>query len=293
MLAPLKNRKRIIPFLVLLVLLLVLAQVTAKRQGVTVVEEMLLTVAAPVQGVFQRFTRSVESMLATVKNYQLLLDENQRLHDQLAASLTLEARLAELRRENDRLRAMLNLEARSEYELIAAEVVARDPSNWFHTITINKGSFHGVEQNMAVVTSEGLIGSVLSVSPISSQVLLLTDARRGVSAIVQRSREPGTVGIVETDPDQPGYLRMMNLPREANIQPGDTVISSGLGGIFPKGLVIGYVLETAEEDLGVLRYALLRPAANFNRLEEVFVVIPGADTEPTAPVSEPENGEDA
>ena len=91
---------------------------------------------------------------------------------------------------------------------------------------------------------------------------------------IQRSREPGEVGIVENDPGLPGFLRMSNLPREANIQPGDTVISSGLGGIFPKGLVIGHVLEIGEDEYGILKHALLRPAANFNRLEEVFVVIP-------------------
>jgi rod shape-determining protein MreC len=269
--APPKNNKRILSLFLLLVLLLVMAQVTAQRQGVTVVEEAFLTVMAPVQGVFQRLTRSVESVQATVANYQLLLQENQRLHDQLAEVSTMEARMAELRRENDRLRRMLAFETRSEYDLIPAKVIARDPSNWFHTITINRGSRHGVGQNMAVVTSEGLVGSILSVSPLSSQVLLLTDARRAVSAFVQRSREPG---LVEVDTGRPDYLRMYNLPREANIQPGDTIISSGMGGIYPKGLVIGYVVETADEEYGYQKFARLQPAANFNRLEEVFVVIP-------------------
>jgi rod shape-determining protein MreC len=272
MLGSLHKRKRMISFFLLLLSLLVLAQITSGRQGVTVAEKALLTVMAPVQGVFQRLTRSVESVLATAKNYQLLLDENQRLHDQLAGVTMLEARLQELRRENYRLRKMLELNENSEFRLIAADVIARDPSNWFRTITINRGSSHGVEENMAVVTSEGLIGSVLTVSPLSSQVLLLTDGRRGVSAFVQRSREPGDVGIVDNDPDRPGYLRMDRLPKEANIQPGDTVISSGLGGIYPKGLVIGYVQETADD--GISRFATLQPAANFNRLEEVFVVIP-------------------
>lgn len=273
------RKKKLIVFGVVLVLLLSLAKMTAKRQDVTVPEEFLLTVAAPVQGVFQRLTRSVESLLATVKNYQMILAENGYLREQLAAAAMLESRIAELRRENHRLRRMLDFQTTSEYELIAAEVVARDPSNWFHTMTINRGAVHGVQQNMAVVTSEGLVGNVLAVSPISSQVLLLTDARRAVSALVQRSREPGQVGVVENDPANPGYLRMVNLPREANIQPGDTIISSGLGGFFPKGLVIGYVLASAEDEFGLTQYALVQPAANFNRLEEVFVVIPGAGPE--------------
>jgi rod shape-determining protein MreC len=271
MLTSLNKRKRMISFFLLLVALLAMAYFTADRQGVTTAEKVVLTVMAPVQGVFQRLTRSVESVLATVKNYQILLDENQRLNDQLASVAMLQERLDELRYENNRLRRMLALQERSDFRLLAAEVIARDPSDWFRTITINRGSMHGVEENMAVITSEGLIGSVLAASPLSSQVLLLTDARRGVSAFVQRSREPGEVGVVDGDPGRPGYLRIDRLPREANIQPGDTIISSGLGGIYPKGLVIGYVLETADD--GVTQFATLQPAANFNRLEEVFVVI--------------------
>lgn len=273
---PTKNRNKTITLLLLLVLLLGVIQLTSDRHNISVVEEVLLTVVAPVQGVFQRFTRSVEGLLATVQNYQVLLEENARLHNELAAALTLEAQLNELRQENNRLRAMVGFQERSEYELIAANVVARDPSTWFHTMTINKGSIHGVEKNMAVVASEGLVGNVLSVSPLSSQVLLLTDSRRGVSSLVQRSREPGQAGVVNNDPNKPGYLQISMLSSDANIQPGDTVVSSGLGGIFPKGLVIGYVLEVIEGGRGILPVANLRPAANFNRLEEVFVVIPGA-----------------
>lgn len=130
---------------------------------------------------------------------------------------------------------------------------------------------------MAVVTSDGLAGSILSVTPVSAQVLLLTNSRRAVSALVQRSRDPGEVGIVESAPGRPGYLKMVNLPGSANLRPGDTVISSGLGGFFPKGLVIGYVLETDEDELGLTQYALLQSAANFNRLEEVFVVLSAAE----------------
>ncbi len=280
MLTPLKTRKKPISVLLIFIFLLSLAAFTSEgRQKVTLVEEMLLTVVAPVQGVFQRLTRSAESIFASVRDYQMLLDENASLHEQLAASSTLEARLAEMRQENYRLRRMLELREKSEYELIAAEVIARDSSNWFQTITINRGSLHGVQKDMAVVTSEGLVGNIMAVSRISSQVLLLTDARPAVSALVQRSREPGEVGVVESAPGYPGYLRMINLPREANIQRGDIIISSGLGEIFPKGLVIGHVLETGEDEYGILQFALLRPAANFNRLEEVFIVIEATEYE--------------
>jgi rod shape-determining protein MreC len=277
MFAPLKIRKKTISLLLIFTFLLGLAAFTAQgRQKLTVAEEMLLTVVAPVQGVFQRLTRTVESTFTTIREYRVLLEENAALREELAAAATLEARLLELRQENHRLREMLAFKERTEYSLISAEVIGRDSSSWFQTMTINRGSYHGVEKKMAVVTSDGLVGSILSVSHLSSQVLLLTDSRPQVSALVQRSRDPGEVevGLVENAPGIPGYLKMINLPREANIQPGDRIISSGRGGVFPKGLVIGYVLETGEDEYGLLQYALLRPAANFNRLEEVFVVVP-------------------
>ncbi len=261
-------------------LLLLFAAYTVNRQGATWPEEIVQVVIAPVQGAFQRLTHSVVGILATVKSYPELRAENAELRARLGEAITLEARLTELRKENERLRRMLALRETSEYELIAAEVIARDPNNWFSLVTINKGSRHGVRQRMAVITTDGLIGSVFSVSPTTAQVQLLTDPRRSVSAIIQRSRETGAVGTVESDPQSPGYLRMMQLPRDANVLPGDSVISSGLGGVFPKGLLIGFVLSVAEDEQGLTINATLQPAATFNRLEEVFVVIPGAATEP-------------
>lgn len=273
MLTP-KKRQKPVTLLAVLVLLLVLAAFTGGgRNTVTFAEEILLIVVAPVQGVFQHLTVSAETVITTLKDYRMLAQENEQLKKEIARLKVLDSQVTELRKENYRLRRMLDFAEQAEYELISAQVIARDPESWFQTLTINRGSLHGVDKNMAVVTGEGLIGSVLSVTKFSSQVLLLTDSRPAVSAMVQRSRDPGMVGVVESAPENPGYLRMGNLPRDANIQPGDTVISSGLGGIFPKGLLIGYVEETGVDEHGILQYALLRPAANFNRLEEVFVVV--------------------
>ncbi len=268
-----QHYKRIGILLLVLAVLLVLAASTAHRQGVSFPEEVLQVIVAPVQGAFQQLTSFAESFFASIKDYQLLLAENAKLRERLAAATALETSIAELKQENERLRRMLELREASEYELIAAEVIARDPSSWFKTITINKGARHGIEQNMAVITTDGLVGSILSVAPNSAHVLLLTDERSAVSALVQRSREPGEVGLIENDPENPGALLMKNLPRDANIQPGDTIISSGLGGLFPKGLLIGYVSSTAGDKMSLTQYAVVQPAVNFNRLEEVFVVV--------------------
>lgn len=271
MLAPLKKRKKIISLLIVLIFLLGLAMVSAERQGITVIEEMFLSVAAPVQGAFRRLAGAADSILTAFINHREALEENERLREQLASAAMLEVHLNELREENNRLRRMLDFEQQSEHDLIPAQVVARNPSQWFATITINRGSLHGVKRSMSVMTADGLIGSVSAVSPLSSRVLLLTDPGRAVSSMVQRSRDPG---MVESNPEQPGTLRMYNLPRDANIQKGDIIISSGKGGIFPEGLLIGYVLQVGADEANLLRFALLQPAADFNRLEEVFVVVP-------------------
>ena len=232
-----------------------------------------MTGILPVQGAFSQAGEGLHTFFEGIMTYSKVLEENKQLKEELAAVRNFSSQLLELQKENHRLRGMLGFKEQTAYTLLPAEIVARDPSQWFETITINKGLADGVRKDMAVVTSEGLVGNVFFVSQNSCRVLMLTDSRRAVSALVQRSREPGSVGIIEGYPEKKGFLRMSNLSPEANIQPGDTVVSSGLGGIFPKGLVIGYVVEVGQDQYGLLQQALVCTAVNFNRLEEVFIVI--------------------
>ncbi len=268
-----ETKQKIIAVLALVILLLTMVYYTGDlRSRYTPVEDLTLAVISPVQGFFSRLGHSVLGPFRGFFEYRELLKENERLKRELAVRNNVRYQLLELQKENYRLREMLGFKERTEYTLLPAEVIARDPSYWFETITINKGYADGVQKDMAVVTSEGLVGSISYVSRNSARVLLLTDSRRAVSALVQRSRDPGSVGIVEGYPEKKGYLRIINLPPESNIQPGDTLISSGLGGVFPKGLVIGHIIEIDVDQYGLLQQALVNPAVNFNRLEEVFIV---------------------
>lgn len=274
--------RRLVIILILIIFLLSLSIFTGKfycRYGF--VEDLLMTGTLPVQGFFSQAGERIYVFFEGMLEYNRVLEENKWLKEQLAVEQNLNIQLMELRKENHRLREMLGFKRQTAYTLLPAEVVARDPSQWFETITINKGHADGVQKDMAVVTSEGLVGSVFFVSKNSSRVLMLTDSRRAVSALVQRSREPGFIGIIEGYPEKKGSLRMSNLSPEANIQPGDTVISSGLGGVFPKGLVIGHVVEVGQDQYGLLQQALVRSSVNFNRLEEVFIVFefPAAEVE--------------
>ena len=269
-----QTTRKVIGLLGLIIVLLSMIYYTGVfRSRYTFAEDLLLTGLSPVQGFFSRVGHRTYTFFQGMFDYERVLAENKSLREEIAARDNLSHQLLELQKENHRLREMLGFENSVEYSLLPAEVIARDPSYWFETITINKGFDDGVKKDMAVVTSQGLVGSVYFVSQNSSQVLMLTDSRRAVSALVQRSREPGSIGIVEGYPQKNGFLRMVNLPPDANIQTGDAIISSGLGGIFPKGLVIGHVVEVEKDQYGLLQQALVAPAVNFNRLEEVFIVI--------------------
>lgn len=269
-----QTTRRFFVFLALIVLLLSAIFLTGDyRHRYSFAEDLLLVGLSPVQGFFSQLGWRTYRFIGVVLDHNALVEENKLLRQELAAKENLRYQLVELQKENYRLRQMLNFKERVSYELLPAQVIARDPSQWFETITINRGYADGVETNMAVVTAEGLVGNVTKVSRNSAHVLLLTDSRRAVSALVQRTREPGAVGIVEGYPEEKGSLRMINIPPEAKLQAGDTVISAGLGGVFPKGLIIGHIVETGSDQFGLLQQAIIRPAVDFNRLEEVFVVL--------------------
>jgi rod shape-determining protein MreC len=144
---------------------------------------------------------------------------------------------------------------------------------------------------MVVITDRGLVGMISTVSPHSSQVLLITDPRMAVSAMIQRTREPATVGIVESFANDPAYLKISYLPPEAKIQPGDVVISSGLGGIFPKGILIGTIKEVVDDKPDMVLSALIEPRVNFNRLEEVLIIIGEGMTGESQPETEDSQSE--
>ena len=269
-----QTARRFFIFLSLIILLLSAIHFTGDyRSRYTFAEDLLLAGLSPVQGFFSQVGWRTYRFFQVIVDHNRIIEENKMLKDELASRDNLRYQLVELQKENYRLREMLDFKERGSFELLPAQVIARDPSQWFETVTINKGYVDGVEKDMAIVTSEGLVGNVSKVSRNSAQVLLLTDSRRAVSALIQRTREPGTVGIVEGYPEEKGYLRMVNIPPEAKLLPGDAVISAGLGGVFPKGLIIGHLLEAGSDQYGLLQQAIIKPAVDFNRLEEVFIVI--------------------
>ncbi len=175
-------------------------------------------------------------------------------------------------RENERLRQLLGWQRQQRHKVKLANVVLRDPSNWWRTVQIDVGSRDDIKLNMPVLTCDGLVGRIQSVSLTRSQVVLLGDPNCRVAARVDNeTRDTGVVGPSGTlDSD---YVELGFLSRNANLKPGQNVRTSGNGGIFPKDILIGKVVESHPVEYGLNTVAQVKLAANLSALEEVWVLM--------------------
>jgi rod shape-determining protein MreC len=178
--------------------------------------------------------------------------------------------LRDVEHEVNRLRHALNYRERSVFKLIAAEIIARDSSTWWRTITINRGRRDGIETDMPVVTDLGLVGKTTTVSDSISVVLLVSDENCRLAASVEGSREQGIVSGERTTTGLTPLLNLNFLSKQADLKPGQKVYTSGVGGVFPSGLLVGVVKSYRVRELD--GQAQLTPAVDLSHLEDVFVV---------------------
>jgi rod shape-determining protein MreC len=214
------------------------------------------------------FFSSVGREIQRVTLYHQTSVENQRLKKEIDLIRRQLHEVKEVYLENARLRKLLDFKKRSVYPLTAAGVIGYDPSNLSSIIIINKGRQEAIGQGCAVITNDGLVGRVIEVSSQTSKVLLINNINSGVAALIQRSRQEGLVSG-----SLAGGLILHYLPSEADVQISDLVITSGLSGLYPKGILIGKVTKIRKErSAGEVR-AIVEPSANLTKLEEVLVVI--------------------
>ena len=179
----------------------------------------------------------------------------------------------EVARENARLRQAFAWQQQHPWKLKLANVVLRDPANWWHTVQIDLGSRDGVRNNLPVLTSDGLVGRVDAVGLTRSQVVLLGDPNCKVSALVDNdSRDQGV--IESSGPFDSSLLSLEYLPNSAAVKPGQLVLTSGLGDVFPKGIPIGHIVDSRPVEYGLYIEARVKIAANLSALEEVWVMMP-------------------
>lgn len=228
---------------------------------------LIFGVVAPLHAAVDFVADSVSSIWARYIFVLGASQENEMLRTRLTQMDGERGLLQEYQNENGRLRALLELASASQLKGVAAGVVGDEPSGWGQGVLINKGSTQGVKVGMAVVHPRGVVGQVVAVSPNFSHILLITDHSSGVDAIVQDSRARGVVEGIGAS-----YCELKYVAKQTPIRVGDSVVTSGMDGVFPKGLIIGVVSKVAVETGTLLQNIELKVAVDFGKLEEVLVV---------------------
>lgn len=202
-----------------------------------------------------------------LKDFDDVWDENRKLNKENSFLLQKMTRMTELESENRRLSKLLKFSSKFPKILLAATVIGQDPSNWAQYIFIDKGSKNNIVTDMVVITTDGLAGRVTKVWPDMSKVQLIIDRNSGVGAMVQRTRANGVVvGLMKSICEYKYY------DDKEDLREGDVLITSGLGMVYPKGIVIGKVTKIEHKSLNFSRYIEISPYVNFSKLEEVFVL---------------------
>ena len=254
----LKNKKLIFPVAAALLLLILSFSVPATRPA------FLSILKSPLY-LFNAIKREFVGLILYHRNYvrnEQLQNENDFLKSRINS-------LNEIYIENARLKKLLSFKQQASFRVMPARVIGRSADSWASMVIIDKGSVSGLRRGMGVITYAGVVGRIFETSPSASKVLLLNDPTFGVSAIVQRTRQEGLVcGTLGS------YLIMKYLPQDADIKVEDKIVTSGFNQAYPKGLLIGTVIEIGNEFSNLGRYAVVKPAANLSYVEELLVIIP-------------------
>ena len=255
-------------FVLLAVLSLTLLTWKVKnRVPVIMFENAVLSITRPLQ---QAATWTTQSLRGVWDSYVYLVNvqrDNQRLREETKWLRQENHRYLEAYLQYQRLQRLLSFREQTPFDVIAAAVVGRNANSWTEIIYINRGSRDKVAQGFPVVTYDGLVGQVIHAAPGLSQVMLLTDFRSGVDALVQRTRASGVVAGRGRS-----IAELKFLPVGADLQAGDRLISSGMGGVFPKGLIIGEVKDIHRNGRQT-QHVEIQPSVDFSHLEEVLVLI--------------------
>ena len=227
-----------------------------------------MIVVAPFQKQLTTFAQAIKGVWNDYFFLVSIAEENRRLKKALGESLHQLNQCSESRLSNDRLRHLLGFEKKIDRPMIAAQVVGKDPSPWSKTVIVDKGRDQGVRQGYPVVVPEGIAGVVIEAATHYSKVLLLIDPKSAVDALVQNTRARGIV-----KGGGAAYCLFDYVLRKHDLGVGDTVVSSGLDGVFPKGLRVGRISEIVRLNSGIFQKVSVTPYVDFEILEEVFIII--------------------
>jgi len=268
-----KNKVFIVGF-VTIILLFVIGVSLFSNDKLEWVSDYVSIPISPVQAFFTKLSNSINNSISFFKDIKQMKEQNEKL----------KIRVEELEKENrelygykekiKELKEALALKERfSNYEIIGANVIAKDPGNWFDTFKIDVGARDGVRNDYPVVSaSKALIGRVDSAGAATSKVISIIDEDTSVSGWISKPEGGHVIVRGDLKLKDRGLCKMEYIPLEVNVEIDDVIETSGLGGIYPKGLIIGKVVEIRKTSSDLSRYAIIQPAVNFKKLEEVYVL---------------------
>jgi len=258
--------------IVLVSLLLVTINIRHDKSSLFL-ESVVVWFFSPVQSLL---TNTVETVSETLNYYFFLVGvsrENERLLLEIDRLSQEKNELLEKNKYLERIEKLVGNIGKNQRTIITAKIIGRDATQWSKMVFIDKGTNHQVKENLVVMTDAGIVGHVIHVSTKTSKVLLITDSRSAVDSLFQETR--GTGVTVGTGQDA---CKMKFVPIEANVSIGDRIVSSGLGGIFPKGLMVGVVVDVVKKRQDLFQNITVAPSADLSQMEEVAVVLAERDS---------------
>ena len=265
-----RNKKYLIAALIFLAFLQFLSYKIKDKQKLSFVDRSFIFLISPMQSLFTSFNNRVSNVF---ENYINLIDVKKNNKKVLEENKILKMKindLTEFEVENRELKRMLEFKEEAPFEMQAAAIIARDISSFGKTIRINLGEDDGIKKDMAVIGYDGIVGKIIDVYKTCSDVLLVIDVNSSVDVMIQRTRARG---IIRGKQEAPLVLSMDFVSKDDDVVVGDIVITSGMGMIWPKGLMIGEVFDSKRDVEGMFYTINVKPSVNFYRLERVFVVV--------------------
>ena len=267
------SNKRLILLLVGVILLVALISFTLRDRQASLPEQIIKDTVGFGQSIVAKPASYITGLVNNVDDLMNTYEENKRLKSRLEEFGTLQAKVNELKVENDKLKDLVDKkDDLRNFNPIQANVIARNPDQWEEKLILNEGSMNGVKVNMAVLTSKGLIGKIVQTTPYTSQVELLStnNTNYRVSAVIA-NKKTEAFGLIEGFDPKRSELVLKRIDSSLAVKKGDKVTTSGLGGIFPKGILIGEVTKVSTDDYGLTKLAYVKPAADFSMLDHVVI----------------------
>ena len=268
----LKSRTFIAMCIVAALLLGMTVRDTASNGHLTIFENLAGSLVTPVQNFCATMAKHGGKLIKAYTEYEALEEENAKLKSELASAGTLIRDAEEYANENQSLKAMLGIaEEHADFKFAACLVVGSDQNGYSHTLTLNQGSADGLEEKDLVITADGVVGYINEVGLTWSKVTTVLDSACEIGAIVTRTQD---IGVLDWDYSlsEEGLLKLAYLDTGVVLNSGDSVETSGVGGVFPKGVLLGRVRELRTESHGISQYAVLEPAVDVDAVRTVFVI---------------------